>query len=466
MGYSKLIKGLLLSMLLVIVGCGQKEEGTNADSSSDSQTSSNINNQAYAPTPDGNEQFVPVLSYRTGPYAPNGTGVANGFVDYLKLVDARDGGVNGVRISFEECETEYKTDRGVECYERLKGLGPTGATVFNPNSTGVTFALTEKTTTDKIPLITMGYGRSESRDGGVFPWNFPMMGTYWTAADVLVQHVGNLSGGLDKLKGKKIALVYHDSPFGKEPIPLLQKRSEMHGFSLTTIPVTHPGVEQKAAWLQVRQDKPDYVFLWGWGVMNSTSIKEAAAVRYPREQMFGVWWSGAEPDVTPAGDDSIGYSSVTLQHSAGSDNQVHKDIFKYVYDAGAGSGDRDRVGEVLYNRGMLNAAIVVEVIRNAQSKYGQKPLTGEQIRWGIENFELTQAQIDKLGLSGMVQPIKLSCSDHEGTRIARIHTWNGKTWEYSSDWIEASDAVIKPMVETAASNYAKEKNITRASCES
>jgi len=66
----------------------------------------------------------------------------------------------------------------------------------------------------------------------------------------------------------------------------------------------------------------------------------------------------------------------------------------------------------------------------------------------------------------MVQPIKLSCSDHEGTRIARIHTWNGKTWEYSSDWIEASDAVIKPMVETAASNYAKEKNITRASCES
>jgi len=120
MGYSKLIKGLLLSMLLVIVGCGQKEEGTNADSSSDSQTSSNTNNQAYAPTPDGNEQFVPVLSYRTGPYAPNGTGVANGFVDYLKLVDARDGGVNGVRISFEECETEYKTDRGVECYERLK----------------------------------------------------------------------------------------------------------------------------------------------------------------------------------------------------------------------------------------------------------------------------------------------------------------------------------------------------------
>ena len=63
-------------------------------------------------------QFIPVLSYRTGPYAPNGVPWANGYVDYLKLVNAR-GGVNGVKLSFEECETAYDTARSVECYERL-----------------------------------------------------------------------------------------------------------------------------------------------------------------------------------------------------------------------------------------------------------------------------------------------------------------------------------------------------------
>jgi len=178
------------------------------------------------------EQFFPVLVYRTGPYAPNGVPFANGYVDYLKLLNARDGGINKIKITFEECETGYATDRGVECYERLKGKGPTGASAFNPLSTGITFALTEKVATDKIPLITMGYGRSESRDGSVFQWNFPLLGTYWTAADILVQHVGNLSGGLNELKGKKIALVYHDSPYGKEPIPLLEKRAKMHGFEL------------------------------------------------------------------------------------------------------------------------------------------------------------------------------------------------------------------------------------------
>ena len=89
------------------------------------------------------EQFFPALVYRTGPYAPNGVPWANGYVDYLKLVNARDGGINGVKITFEECETGYATDRGVECYERLKGKGPTGATVFQPLSTGITFALTD-----------------------------------------------------------------------------------------------------------------------------------------------------------------------------------------------------------------------------------------------------------------------------------------------------------------------------------
>jgi branched-chain amino acid transport system substrate-binding protein len=256
------------------------------------------------------EQFFPVLVYRTGAYAPNGVPFANGYVDYLKLVNAQ-GGINGVKVSWEECETGYATAKGVECYERLKGANG-GATVFQPLSTGITFALTEKAPIDKTPLITSGFGRCESADGGVFKWNFPLVGTYWVAADILVQHVGAKAGGLDKLKGKTIALVYHDSPYGKEPIPVLEERAKMHGFKLELLPVTHPGVEQKATWLKVRQSRPDYVFLWGWGVMNSTALKEAQATGYPRDQMYGVWWSGAEPDVKDVGDGAKGYHALAL----------------------------------------------------------------------------------------------------------------------------------------------------------
>ncbi len=404
-----------------------------------------------------NEIFVPVLVYRTGAYAPNGTPWANGFVDYLKLVNERDGGVNKVKLAYEECETGYATDRGVECYERLKAKKPIG---FNPLSTGITFALTEKVGADKIPLFTTGYGRSESVDGSVFAWNFPLMGTYWTAADILVQHVSKKGS----LKGKKIALVYHDSPYGKEPIPVLEEHAKKHGFELMKLPVTHPGVEQKSQWLQVRQARPDYVFLWGWGVMNSTAVKEAIAVSYPRLQMYAVWWAAAEPDVVSSENSAKGYNGLALAHSSESDRPVHKDIAKFVYDKNTGTGKKEEIGQVLYNRGMISAALVVEAIRVAQKKYGNRVVTAEEVRWGAENLNIDAARVKALGMEGMIQPIKTSCSDHEGARSARIHTWDGKAWSYTSDFYSSDQKLLGAMVKAASAKYAAEKKITPRDC--
>ncbi len=408
------------------------------------------------------EQFFPSLVYRTGAFAPNGVPFANGYGDYMKLVNAR-GGINGVKVLVEECETGYATDRGVECYERLKGKNG-GATVFQPLSTGITFALTEKAPGDKIPLITSGYGRSESADGGVFKWNFPLVGTYWVAADVLVQQVGQKSGGLDKLKGKKITLVYHDSPYGKEPIPLLQERAAQLGFSLQLLPVANPGIEQKATWLQIRQNRPDYVFLWGWGVMNSTAIKEAVATGYPRENMYGVWWSGAEPDVKDVGAGAKGYNALAMQHGAERDSAVVKEIMEKVHAKGQGTGPKDEVGEVLYMRGLSAAMLAVEGVRSAQERFGKgKVVTAEQARWGYENLNLTQPKLDALGFKGVMRPVSTSCQDHMGAAWARIHTWDGSKWAFTSDWLQADEQILRPMVKAAADKYAAEKKLVRRS---
>ncbi|AKJ31496.1 ABC transporter substrate-binding protein [Caldimonas brevitalea] len=412
------------------------------------------------------EQFFPVLVYRTGAYAPNGVPWANGYLDYLKLVNAQ-GGLNGVKLTYEECETGYATDRGVECYERLKGKG---ATLFQPLSTGITFALTEKAPQDKVPLITAGYGRSESADGGVFKWNFPLLGTYWVNADVLVQHIGKKEGGLNKLRGKKIALVYHDSPFGKEPIPLLQERAKMHGFELQMLPVTAPGVEQKSTWLQVRQARPDYVLLWGWGVMNSTALKEAQATGYPREKMYGVWWAGAEPDVKDVGEGARGYSAAAMQHGVHPDAKVVQNILNLVHAKGQGTGPREEVGTVLYMRGMLSAMLGVEGVKRAQERFGKgKVMTAEQVRWGLENLSLDQAKLDALGFAGVMRPVSTSCVDHMGSSWVRVHSWDGKKWSFSSDWYQADEQILKPMVKSAADRYAAEKKLERrppADCQS
>ena len=405
------------------------------------------------------EQFFPLLVYRTGAYSPNGVPWANGKQDYIKMINARDGGINGVKITFEECETGYATDKGVECYERLKGRP--GVTLIDPQATGITFALTDKVAADKIPLITLGYGLSASQDGNVFKWNFPLMGSYWTAADMLIQHIGKKEGGLDKLKGKKIAIVYHDSPFGKEPMPLLDERSKMHGFELVKIPVTAPGVEQKSAWLQVRQAKPDYVLLWGWGVMNSTALKEAQATGYPRDKMYGVWWAGAEPDVKDVGEGAKGYNALALNPS-GQSPKVIQDILKLVHDKGQGTGPRDEVGSVLYTRGVIIQAMAIEAVRRAQERFGKgKVMTGEQVRWGLENLALDEKRLATLGLTGVLRPISTSCQDHMGSSWARIETWDGAKWNIGADWYQADEQIIKPMVKAAAEKYASEKKLTR-----
>ena len=154
-----------------------------------------------------NEQFIPRLVYRTGPYAPNGIPFADGYADYLDMIDARDGGVSGVKITYEECETSYNNDKGVECYERLKNKGPTGASLVDPLSTGITYALIERATADKIPVISMGYGRADASYGAVFPYVFTLPATYWAQADAMIKYVADQMGGLDKLKGKKLGLV-------------------------------------------------------------------------------------------------------------------------------------------------------------------------------------------------------------------------------------------------------------------
>ncbi len=407
-------------------------------------------------------QFFPSLTGRTGPVAPNATPFANGYWDYMKLVNAR-GGINGIKTLVEECETAYATDRGVECYERLKGKNG-GATVFQPLSTGITFALTEKIPADKIPMITSGYGRSDSADGGVFKWNFPLIGHYWVAGDTVLQHIAQKEGGWDKLKGKKIGVVYHDSPFGRELLPIVNERAAAHGFTILPLPVAAPGVEQKSTWLQVRQQRPDFVVMQTWGVMTPTAIKEAVATGYPREKMFGTWWSGAEPDLKDVGEAAKGYSAVMMQHGAEPGSAVVKEILEKVHGKSQGTGPKEEVGSVLYMRGVVGAMLSVEGVRSAQERFGKgKHMSGEQARWGYENLNLTQAKLDALGFKGVMRPVSTSCQDHMGSAWTRIHTWDGGKFTWASDWLQADEQIIRPLVKSSADKYAAEKKLTRRS---
>jgi len=416
-----------------------------------------------APSVNAAEQFIPMLVYRTGPYAPSGTPVANGFRDYFDLLNKRDGGINGVKITYEECETQYNTKLGVECYEKLKNKGPTGASVINPYSTGITYQLIPKAPVDKIPIHSMGYGQTAAGDGRVFEWAFTAPTSYWSQASAFIKYVGSEEGGMDKLKGKKIAHVFHNSAYGKEANPTLELLAKKFGYDLKLFPVDHPGQEQKATWLQIRRYKPDWIFMSGWGVMNSVAIKEAAAIKFPMDHFVGNWWSGSESDVLPAGDDAKGYKSATFT-GVGPNYAVHAQILKTIYGGDKAKAKENNFGEVLYNRGIMNAVYSTEAIRTAMEKFGNKSMTGEQVRWGLEHLDLTAEKLSKLGLEEFTKPHKITCEDHEGSGPVIFQQWDGQKWSLVSGWIEPMRDVVRPLIEQAAAAYAKENNITPRSC--
>ncbi len=394
--------------------------------------------------------YLPNLSYRTGPFAATGIPLMDGQRDYMMMLNERDGGVNGVKLGYDECETGYSTEKGVECYEKTKEK----AAITQPWSTGITLQLLPKTNVDKIPLLAPGYGFSPMADGKVFKWAFNPPSSYWDGASMILDYISG--GNLDSLKGKKIAFLHLDHPYGKEPIPLFEDMAKQHGFTFLPIPVGLTEMQnQSAQWLQIRKERPDWVLMWGWGAMNAGAITEAVKTHFPMDHFIGVWWSGHDGDMQQVGEAGKGYKSISWS-VPDNDAPVMQDIKKYVVDAGKSLINKDagEFGWVFYQRGVMISMILTEAIKNAQEHFNAKVPSAGQVQWGLENLNIDEAKLDQLGMPGMIVPFKTSCADHTGHGGAWMLQWDGSKFVKISDKLMPDRAAIAPLEEAEAKKYA------------
>jgi branched-chain amino acid transport system substrate-binding protein len=408
------------------------------------------------------EQFLPILGVREGSLRFMMIPRVEGFIAYLTLLNERDGGINGVKLVWEECETVFDVDRTVECYERLKGQGPTGAAVMIPRGQMMIYPMTERATHDQIPLFTVGYGRSDAADGRVFPYVFNPPITPWSQNTTKIRFLGQQVGGLAQLKGMKIAHVYVDTVGGQEAIPLLDLQAAQYGFTVQHLPVQPPGLDQKATWLRVKVAQPDWVLLRSTGVMTTTALKEAVQAGIPRDKIVG--WSPIcnEQSMRLAGEAATGFICATY-YAAGSDFPLIQEIVHYVYARGQGPGPAGEVGTDRWKLGVLDAVLVTEAMRTAMRHFGNQPLTGAQMQWGLDHLTMTAAALKALGVEGLISPFSLSCRDHEGGGGVKFQQWDGTQWTVLTDWMAPDQALVRPLVEAAA-KYAQEKGITPRDC--
>ncbi|VDS07830.1 Receptor family ligand binding region [Paracoccus haematequi] len=374
------------------------------------------------------QDFTAVYTFVTGQYN-------QGQQDYLALANAEGTLGEGNTVTAIVRDTGNQPQRGIEAYNRAK---EEGAILFDFLSTPVSAAILDQAQADKNVVITPAHGRGDASDGTVFPYVFPMMATYWAQAAALIEHMKNTGG----LEGKKIAIVHIDSPFGREPGPILQALSEQEGFEFQAFPYASPGNEQSAAWSEVRRYRPDYVLIWGAGGGQAVSVRTAIQNGIAPEQIHSVIWL-AETDAANVGPQMKGVKRFEAT-AAGTDHPIIQRIQEKVIDAGKGSGEAANVGNSYYNLGVATMAVAVEAARLGLET-GQ-PLTGETLKAGFEKIAGYDAE-------GLMPPVTYTAEDHQGGGAGRVSEWDGEKWVPVSEWHAAYPDLIRQVIEKSAADY-------------
>jgi len=372
---------------------------------------------------------------RTGATQVVGVKLCPGYNDYVKLVNSK-GGLMGHKIKVEEIDHEYKVPPAMESYERFK---KDGAVLISIYGTPQTYALTQKLTEDKIPGTSPGFGRSDATDGLRYPYIFPIAATYWSQAGAAADFAKKQLGGL---KGKKIAYLFYDNPAGREPIPVLEDIAEREGFQFKTFAVPPPGVEMGAQVLDIAQRyRADFLIAHLFGRSPSVSIKELKRVGYPLKKVVSFVWGSAEADIDAAGGWAVAEGYNTMQFAGvGSNFPVINEI-KEMYKKEGKEPPAEMASTVYYNRGVFDAAIHLEAIRNALQAKPDGKITGDDVKKGFE-------RIQGFTLGGLVPPIKITPENHEGGGLVQIWTVKGGKFEKATDWFSAyTDIVAKHIKE-------------------
>lgn len=374
------------------------------------------------------QDFTAVYTFVTNEYN-------QGQQDYIELIN-KEGGINGHPVELIVRDTANEPQRGIEAYNR--GLNE-GAVLFDFLSTPVSRAMVSRVLEDEVVMITALHGRGDASAGETFPYVFPMMATYWSQAAVLAKYMDDEMGGLE---GKKIAHVFIDSPFGREPLKILRALSEREGFEVKAFPYPSPGNEQSATWTDVRRYNPDYVTIWGAGGGQPVSIQTAIRNGISPEKILSVVWL-ARTDMRQVGVERAKGVKRFEATATGTDTPLMQRLVDKVIEPGDGSGDRENVGTTYYNIGVASMAASVEAARLALEEHGA-PLTGPKLKQGFE-------MLRDFNATGLMPPITITEEDHQGGGYGRVSEWNGEEWEPQTDWYSAyQDVVWEEIRENAA----------------
>ncbi|CAN7333497.1 ABC transporter substrate-binding protein [Variovorax sp. LjRoot178] len=346
----------------------------------------------------------------TGVFAFAGIGIDQGIRDYLQILN-EGGGINGRKVKYIAEDTGYKVDQSMAVFKKITGQNKVN--LYYADSTG--FVKTVNPELERIGsiLMTGASFAKEISNAQKYPMQFMVGPDYSEMVGILLQYIAKTK------PGAKVALVYSDTEFGKDPVDTARADAKRLGLNLVQEVVTPPGsVDISTEVIKLRRADPDYTIFHGYVSAPIPEFIAQARGQGMKTQFMGTFWTMDNSTVMKMGANADGFMGVMP--------------YRYYYDA-EGKGPmmekirkmRPEYQSTAYMQGFLAAMLLTEAARRTLDAGNE--LNGKNLKTAlssIRNFDTGGIIGVPLSIKGNSIPIgRVYKADFKQQKMVPVSDW-------------------------------------------
>ncbi|MBN8509875.1 MAG: ABC transporter substrate-binding protein [Burkholderiales bacterium] len=309
----------------------------------------------------------------SGPFAAVAKDQLEGMKDYFDHVNA-NGGIRGRKVRLVAEDTQYKVDQAIAAWKKFMASDNPVA-VFGDGTGFVRASAQENNERYKVMMTSTSYA-SDLEDPAKYGFHFMSGPNYSEAVDVLLQYVKNNHKGGGK---PKLAVIHSASEFGRDPLEHIRKRSAALGIDLVLVlEMKFTGTDAAAETIKLRQARPDYTLIHGFGgAPIFLEVIKLAKDYGLQTQFMGTFWESSRTLMKRAGPAADGFLGVS--NYAWVTTGSHAPMLEAIDEIKRKRDPKyDGVPDIYYMQGWMSAMLMAKAAEQALAQ--GKPLTGEGLR--------------------------------------------------------------------------------------
>jgi len=346
----------------------------------------------------------------TGVFAFAGIGADQGIKDYLQILN-ESGGISGRKVRYIAEDTGYKVDQSMAVFKKITSQHKVN--LYYGDSTG--FVKTVNAELDRLGTTLMT-GTSFSKEIGnaqKYPLQFMVGPDYSEMVSILLQYIAKTK------PGAKVALVYSDTEFGRDPVETARGDTKKLGLSLVQEIVTPPGsVDISTEVIKLRRADPDYTIFHGYVAAPIPEFINQARGQGMKTQFMGTFWSMDNSTVMKMGPNVDGFMGVMP--------------YRYYYDTEGKSPMLEKIRKMrpeyqstAYTQGFLAAMLLTEAAKRTLDAGNE--LNGKNLKLAlssIRNFDTGGLIGVPLSIKGNSIPIgRVYKADFKAQKMVPVSDW-------------------------------------------